>query len=123
MLRMKKMPLPVFPVLFALLTLVFFLLLYHNALNSLGMTSALLVFFTALGWSALIVLGQGNMPGLKIFFALAAFLASLLLIEVFRPFPVDPLQHRLMLMVQVLGMAGIILYLHILKKKGEPPHD
>jgi hypothetical protein len=46
-----------------------------------------------------------------------------LLIEVFRPFPVDPFQHRLMLMVQVLGMAGIILYLYILKRKGEPPHD
>jgi len=117
------MPLLIFPLLFALLTLAFFLFLYHDALNSPGMTSAWLVFLTALGWSVLIVLGQNRAPRLKAICAVAVLLISVSLIEIFRPFPVDPLQHRLMVAVQALGMAGIIFYLTILKRKGESHHD
>ena len=120
---MKKIAVLIFPVLFALLALAFFLFLYHDAVNSPGMTSACLVFLTAMGWSALIVLSQKNMLRLKVFFATAAFLVSVLLIEFIRPFPVDPLQHRLMVAVQVFGIAGIIFYLYILKKKGERHHE
>ena len=109
--------------LFALLTLALFLLLYRPAPESPEMTSACLVFLTALGWSALIVFGRREMHGLKVVYAAAALLASILLIRVFRPFPVDPLQHRLMIALQALGMAGIVLYLHILKKKEENAHD
>jgi hypothetical protein len=120
---MKKLPYLVFPLLFALLSLVFFLLLYHPAPGSPGISSACLVFLTALGWSALIVFGRRKMHGLKVFYATAALLASILLIRVFHPFPVDPLQHGLMIALQALGMAGIVLYLRILKKKEENPHE
>jgi hypothetical protein len=120
---MKKMPFLIFPVLFALLTMAFFLFLYHDTLNSPGMTSAWLVFLTALGWSVLIVPGQNRARRLKAICAAAVLLVSVSLIEIFRPFPVDPLQHRLMVAVQALGMAGIIFYLTILKRKGESPHD
>ena len=120
---MKKTALLIFPLLFALLTLAFFLFLYHDAVNSPGMTSACLVFFTAMGWSALIALGRKNMLRFKVFFTTVAFLVSVLLIEFIRPFPVDLLQHRLMVVVQAFGMAGIIFYLFILKRKRERHHD
>ena len=120
---MKKPSHLVFPVLFALLTLGLFLLLFRPAPASAGMTSASLVFLTALGWCALIVFGRREMNGLKRFYAAAALLASLAITLVFRPFPVDPLQHPLMVALQALGMAGIVLYLRILKKKEDLPHD
>ena len=116
---MKKIAVLIFPVLFALLALAFFLFLYHDAVNSPGMTSACLVFFTAMGWSALIVLSRKNMLRLKVFFAMVAFLVSVLLIEFIRPFPVDLLQHRLMVAVQAFGMAGVTFFLFILQKKRE----
>jgi hypothetical protein len=120
---MKKLPYLAFPVLFALLTLGLFLLLYRPAPASAGMTSACLVFLTALGWCALIVFGRREMNGLKAFYAAVALLASIGITGVFRPFPVQPLHHPLMVVLQALGMAGIILYLHILKKKEDNPHD
>ena len=55
---MKKSSFLVFPLLFALLTLALFLLLYRPAPATPGITSACLVFLTALGWSALIVFGR-----------------------------------------------------------------
>jgi hypothetical protein len=115
---MKKMSSLLFPVLFALLTTAFFLLLYHPLLQSLAMTSACLLFLTSLGWSSLIVLGREKIC-VKLVIAVLTFLASILLIKIIRPFPVDPLQHPLMVFVQGLGLAGIALYRHILKKKGE----
>lgn len=108
-----------FPVLFALLPLGLFLLLYRPGPESPGMTSALLVFCTALGWCALIVFGRREMNRLKIFYAVASLLAALLIIGVFRPFPVLPLHHGLMVVLQALGSAGIVIYLRILKNKGE----
>ncbi len=116
---MKKSFFLFFPLLFALLTLASFLLLYRPAPGTPGIASAWLVFFTALGWSALIVFGRREMQGLKVFYATAALLASVLLTWVFPPFAVDPLQHGLMIALQALGMAGIVLYLHILKKNEE----
>ncbi len=120
---MKKPPIQVFPVLFALLTLGLFLLLFHPAPGTPGVTSACLVFLTALGWSALIVFGRMGMRWRRISYPGAALLASLLLVRVFHPFPVDPLPHTLMVALQALGMAGIVLYLHILKKEEDNPHD
>jgi hypothetical protein len=116
---MKKSFFLAFPLLFALLTLAFFLALYRPAPGTPGMASAWLVFLTALGWSALIVFGRREMHGLKVFYATAALLASALSVWVFHPFPVDPLQHGLMIAVQALGMAGIVLYLRVLKKNEE----
>jgi len=120
---MKKLPLAFFPLLFALLTLGLFLLLYHPAPGSPGVTSACLVFLTALSWSALTILDHGEMPGLKAGYAAAALGISFLWVWMFRPFPVDPLQHRLMVVLQALGLVGIVLYLRILRKRGEKPHD
>ncbi len=120
---MKKPPVRMFPVLFALLTLVLFLLLFHPAPGTPGIASACLVFLTALGWSALIVFGRMGMRGRRVAYPGAALLASLLLVRVFRFFPVDPLQHPLMVALQALGMAGIVLYLRILKNKEDNPHD
>jgi len=119
MASMNKTPLLAFPVLFALLTLGLYLLLYRPAAAAPGMTSACLVFFTALAWCALIVFGRREMNRLKAAYAAAALLGSILVVGVMRPFPVEPLHHSLMIVLQVLGGAGIVLYLNILKNKGE----
>ncbi len=108
-----------FPALFALLPLGLFLLLYRPEPASPGMTSACLVFLTALGWCSLIVFSRREMKWLKTCYAGAALLGSLLIVVVFRPFPVLPLSHGLMIVLQALGGAGIVLYLRILKNKGE----
>ena len=115
-LNMMRSSFLAFPLLFALLTLALFLFLYPPAAGAPGWLSAGLVFLTALGWSALIVFGRREMHGLKVFYASAALLASIVLTWFLRPFPADPLQHGLMVVLQALGMAGIILYLSILKK-------
>ncbi len=116
---MKKLTVLAFPPLFALLPLGLFLFLYRPAPGSAGMTSACLVFLTALGWSALIVFGRREMNRLKTAYAAAALLASVLITGILPPFPVEPPAHRLMVLLQALGMAGIVFYLHILKKMGE----
>ncbi len=116
---MKKVPILLIPPLLAALTLVAFMLLYHPAPDSPEMTSACLVFLTSASWSALIVFGRKEWHWLKLIYGASSLLVSILLIKVIRPFPVDPLQHGLMVLLQVLGMAGIVLYLRILKKKGE----
>ncbi len=115
---MKRLSQLAFPVLFALLPLGLFLLLYRPAPASPEMTSACLVFLTALGWCSLIGLNRREMKPLKIFYAAAALLVSLLIVGLLRPFPVLPLSHGLMIVLQALGGAGIVLYLHILKNKG-----
>ena len=86
------------------------------------MTSACLVFLTALGWSSLIVFGRREMKRLKIVYAAAALLVSLLIVGVFRPFPVLPLSHAPDDRPAGLGGAGIVLYLSILKNKGDSAH-
>lgn len=116
---MKRLTRLAFPLLFALLPLGWFLLLYRPAPASPEMTSACLVFLTALGWSSLIDFNRREMKRSRTFLAVAALLVSLLLIGVFRPFPVLPLSHGLMIILQALGGAGIVLYLSILKNKGE----
>lgn len=116
---MKKTPLLAFPLLFALLPLGLFLLLYRPAADSPAMTSACLVFLTALSWCAQIVFGRREMNKLRVFYAAAALLASILVTGVFRPFPLQTMPHAAMIVLQVLGGAGIVLYLHILKNKGE----
>lgn len=116
---MKRLPYMAFPVLFALMPLGLFLLLYRPAPASPEMTSACLVFLTALGWCSLIDFNCPEMKRLRIFTAAAALLVSLLLVGVFRPFPVLLLSHGLMIVLQALGGAGIVLYLRILKIKGE----
>ncbi len=120
---MKKVLARLFPLVFALLTLALFLLLYRPVWKSPGMTSSCLVFLTALGWSSLIVFSRKGMRGRKFVYPISALLISVLLIWVLRPFPVDPLQHYLMVVLQVLGIAGIALYMQILERKGENPHD
>ncbi len=116
---MKKLPMLAFPPLFALLPLGLFLLLYRPGPGSAAMTSACLVFLTAVCWSALIVFGRRQEKRLKVLYAASTLLASLLLVWALRPFAILPAAHGLMVALQALGAAGIVLYLRILKNKGE----
>jgi membrane-associated phospholipid phosphatase len=115
---MKKLPWLAFPALFALATLGLFLFFYPPRPGSPELTSACLVFLTALGWSALIALGERGLDRAKAAIAAAALLASALVAGL-RPFAVEPRAHWTMVILQALGGAGIILYLRILKNKGE----
>ncbi len=115
---MKKLPLLAFPVLFALATLGLSLFFYPPRPGTPGVTSACLVCLTALGWSALISLGRRGLNRAQAGYAVAALLASVLVVGL-RPFPVEPQAHWTMVALQALGGSGIILYLRILKNKGE----
>lgn len=115
---MNKLPLLAFPAFFALATLGLSLFLYPPRPGTPGMTSACLVCLTAMGWSALIALGRRGLNRAQAAYAGAALLASALVVGL-RPFPVAPQAHWTMVALQALGGAGIILYLRILKNKGE----
>ena len=115
---MKKLPLLAFPALFALATLCLSLFLYPPRAGTPDATSACLVCLTALGWSALIALGRRGRQRAQAAYAAAALLASALVVGL-RPFPVAPQAHWIMVALQALGGAGIVLYLRILKNKGE----
>jgi predicted membrane channel-forming protein YqfA (hemolysin III family) len=114
---MKKILLRLFPLGFALLTAIFYVLLYHPPVNSVSMTSACLVFLAALGWSTMVVLRRKNERWLKILYVLMSILAAILLIEIIRPFPVELLSHRLMVAMIGMGIAAIEYYFYILRKK------
>lgn len=120
---MKKLTPLLFPLLFALLPLALFLLLYRPKPASAEMTSACLVLLTTLGWSALIDFSGKRLRGWRAAYPLFSLLASILLVLVIRPFPVEWLSHGLMVGIQALGMLGIVLYLRILRKEGESAHD
>lgn len=118
---MKRTPLILFPPFFAALTLALFLFFYRPAPAAAGMTSACLVFLTALSWSTMIVCGRSPQRGLKRAYVLPALLFSLIIVGPLPLFPVRPLSHFLMIGFQALGAAGIALYLRILRKKEENP--
>ncbi len=120
---MKKLTTIGFPVMFALLTLALFLLIFRPGWATAGMTSACLVLLTALAWSAQIVFGGRELRGSRVAYPVFSLLASLALVFVLRPFPVEAFCHGLMVGVQALGTLGIALYLRILKQKGENLHD
>ena len=120
---MRRIPHPTFPVSFALLTAVLYVVLYRPAWGSVGMTSAALVLLTALGWSSLIVFGGKAMRRQRVAYPACSLLASLLLLLAPRPFAIEPLAHGLMIGLQAWGMLGIALYLRSHHEKGGPAHD
>jgi len=111
-----------FPPAAAVFSFVFYQALYRPQRHSLEMAAALLLFFTALAWSALIFLSQERRHWLRLVYPLLAVLLSVLLVEWFRFFPEGRSTQRLLYGFNLLGMALIESYLHILKKKqGKTP--
>lgn len=83
------------------------------------MLVAVLLFFTALAWSALISLSLEHRHWLRYLYSLLAVALSVFLVEVIRFFPESlPLQ-RLVYGCNLLGIVFIEFYLRILRKEKE----
>jgi cytochrome c biogenesis protein CcdA len=87
------------------------------------MNTSMLMFFTALAWSAMVFLSRQRRHWLRYLYSLLAVLLSILLVEVIRLFPEDLLFQRILYGFNLLGIAMIEFYLHILLKEKENNHD
>jgi len=112
-----------FPLAIAIFSFIFYQILYHPPNYSLEMTTSVLLFFTALAWSALVFLSQGRRHWLRYLYALSAVLLSMLWVEVIRLYSEDLLFQRLFYGFNLLGIAMIEFYLRILRKEQENHHD
>jgi hypothetical protein len=81
------------------------------------MATSVLMFFTALAWSSMIFLSRERQPWLRVFYSLFAFFLSVLLVEVICLFPEGRLLQRMLYGFNLLGIAMIEFYLHILRKE------
>ena len=113
----------IFPLVVAFFSFFFYQILYHPSLHSLEMNISLLMFFTALAWSAMIFLSREHQHWLRYLYVLSAALLSILLVEVIRFFPEDLLFQRMIYGFNLLGIAAIEFYLHILRKEQKNHHD
>jgi hypothetical protein len=120
---MKKILEKVFPFVIAILSFIFYQTLYHPPLHSLEMATSVLMFFTALAWSAMIFLSQERQRWLRYLYTLSAVLLSLLLVEVIRFYPQGLMLQRMLYGFNLLGITMIEFYLHILQRSGENNHD
>ena len=106
-----------FPVLVAFFCLVFYQLLYRPPWRSPETVVSVLLFLTALAWSALIFLSLERRHWLRFLYAWLAVALSILLVEALRFFPETlPLQ-RLIYGCNLLGIAIIEFYLRVLRKE------
>jgi hypothetical protein len=112
-----------FPLLIAILSFIFYQLLYHPQRHSLEMATSVLMFFTALAWSAMIFLNRERGIRLRYGYALAAVLLSVLLVEVIRFVPEGLLIQRMLYGFNLLGIAMIEFYLRIFRKEQGKKHD
>jgi hypothetical protein len=113
----------IFPLVVAVFSFVFYQALYRPRPHSLDMAAALLLFFTALAWSALIFLSQERRHWLRFVYLSLAVLFSILLVEVIRFFPENLLAQRLLFGFNLLGIVIIEAYLRIIKKEQGKSHD
>jgi len=115
---MKKMPWErSFPLLVAFFSIGLYQLLYRPQWPSPEMVVSLLLFFTALAWSALIFLSLERWHRLRFWYALLAVLLSVALVEGLRLFPESLHLQRLICGCNVLGIVIIEFYLRNLKKE------
>jgi O-antigen ligase len=111
-----------FPMVIAVFSFILYQILYHPPRHSLEMVTSVLLFFTALAWSAMIFLSLERRHWLRFVYSLLAVLLSILLVEVIRLFPEDLRLQRMIYGFNLLGIAVIEFYLHILRKEqGKTP--
>jgi hypothetical protein len=106
-----------FPAWVAIFCFVFYQLLYRPRRHSLEMVVSLLLFFTALAWSALIFLSLEQRHWLRYVYALLGAAAAVILVEAVRPCPESMSLLRLTYGLNLLGIALIEFYLSIIRKK------
>ncbi len=114
---MKKWIGHLFPFWFALLSSIFCLILYRRGSFRGNFPTVFLVFFAALGWSAMVFYQDEASRPLRIGFILGSVGLSVLGVEALRPFRESLLSYRIICSLIVLGVLGIRFYLNILEKK------
>jgi hypothetical protein len=112
-----------FPLAIAIFSFIFYQIVYHPPRHSLEMTTSVLMFFTALAWSAMIFISREDHYWLRYLYALAAVLLSILWVEVIRFISEGLLIQRMLYGFNLLGIAMIEFYLHVLRKEQEKKHD
>lgn len=112
-----------FPLVIAILSFIFYQILYYPPSHSLEMNTSMLMFFTALAWSAMVFLSRERQHWLRYLYSLLAVSLSILLVEVIRLFPEGRLLQRMIYGFNLLGIVAIEFYLHILRKGQENNHD
>ena len=112
-----------FPLAIAILSFIFYQVLYQPILQSLEMAASVLLFFTTLAWSALIFLSLERCHWLRYLYALSAIFLSVLLVDVICFFPENLLFQRLLYGFNLLGIAIIEFYLRISHKEQDNHHD
>jgi hypothetical protein len=112
-----------FPLVIAICSFLFYQILYHPPRHSLEMATSVLMFFTALAWSAMIFISQEHQHWLRYLYALAAVLLSILWVEVIRFISEGLLIQRMLYGFNLLGIAMIEFYLHVLRKEQGKKHD
>ena len=106
-----------FPLMIAIFSFIFYQILYHPHRHSLEMITSVLMFFTAVAWSAMIFLSRERRHWLRFLYALSAALLSILLVEVIRLFPEGLLFLRMIYGFNLLGIVAIEFFLYILRKE------
>jgi hypothetical protein len=114
---MKKTIRLFFPFWFALLSSLFCLFLYGGGSFLRAFPMAVLVFFAALGWSAMVFYRDGAGRRLKIGVVFVSVVLPVLAVELLLPFRQDLFFFRTMYLLIILGILGIRLYLYNLERR------
>jgi len=113
---MKKWIGPLFPFWFALLSSIFCFFLYHRGSFLVNFPTAFLVFFAALGWSAMVFYRDGA-RSLKTGFVFVSVLFPVLAVELLLPFRRDLFFFRTLYVLIILGILWIRFYLYNLGRR------
>jgi hypothetical protein len=99
------------PLLFALISCLFYLLIYRPSPNSTGFTTACLAFCAGLGWSAVIILFNRRQRVLMYTYVVVSLLIPVLAVEVFSLLPVDRLGHHSLWVLLLISLIALIIYI------------
>lgn len=105
-----------FPLAFALLNRLLFTLLHPPPAASAGDVSGWMVFAAALAWSAMIFIRRPELRRAKLALAAAGTIGAFVLAGFSRALPDERFWHQAMAVFVLLGVAGIQLYLSILRR-------
>jgi hypothetical protein len=116
---MKKRMTNFWPLLFALFSILFYLLLYHPSLRSEDFVTGLLVFFTALAWSAVIILTKEKNQTVYYIYISIAVVFPFFIVLFFKH--ANTLWHMVIICLYLIAVVGLRLYISSFfkRKKGE----
>ena len=119
---MKKRMTYFWPLLFALFSFLFYLLLYRPSLGSEDFITGLLVFFTAMAWSAVIILTKEKNQTVYYIYISIAVVFPFLIVLFFKH--ANTLWHMVIIALYLIAVVGLRLYIssYFKRKKGENSH-